>query len=66
MLLCISTTASAAEWAHYLTDEIGDKHYHDQQGITATDKGATVKVWVKVVYSEEGKSSYIKSLLSGC
>jgi hypothetical protein len=65
VLFGISTTAGAADWVHYLTDGLGDKHYRDKQGITVADKGAVTKVWVKVVYSEEGKSTYIESHAEG-
>jgi hypothetical protein len=65
VLFGISTMASAHEWVHYLTDDMGDKHYRDRQGNTVNDKGAVIKVWVRVVYSEEGKSTYIESHAEG-
>ena len=54
------STCGASEWVSYGADETGDMQF-DRDSVSWSSK-ETVTVWTRLVYSEEGKKSYISSL----
>jgi len=58
LLMVGYTAVNGAEWVYYGYDSFGNECYYDKEGITSVGDGI-IKVWEKIVFSEEGKSYFI-------
>ena len=59
----VASLCGASEWVSYGVDATGDMQY-DREAVSWSSKD-TVRVWTRLVHSDEGKKEYVSKLQAG-